>query len=205
MSPVVPEAAVLVPVLERAQRLGFLGREPVENHIAHAMRFRVPALEQSSLALDIGSGGGVPGLVLAVLAPHVQWRFLDAMAKRCAFLRECVVELGLGARAEVLEGRAEELGRADELRGQFDVVTARSFGAPAVLAECAAPFLRLDGHLVVSEPPDVGDRWPSEGLSKLGLRRVLLADPSIALLRQVSSLEDRFPRRVGLPAKRPLF
>lgn len=201
----VPEAAVLVPILERAQQLGFLGREPVENHLSHAMRYRVPAVEQSSMAMDIGSGGGVPGLVLAVLLPHVRWAFLDAMAKRCAFLRESVAALGLGARVEIVEGRAEELGRLPQFRGSFDVVTARSFGAPAVLAECAAPFLRVGGAVVVSEPPSPDDRWPAEGLAQLHLVRLPYADDSVAILEQVELCDDRYPRRVGVPSKRPLF
>jgi 16S rRNA (guanine527-N7)-methyltransferase len=196
---------VLVPILERAQRLGFLGREPVENHIAHALRYRVPMVESSSRALDIGSGGGVPGLVLAVLLPRVEWSFLDAMAKRCAFLRESVVELGLEDRVSVLEGRAEELGRLPRLRSSFDVVTARSFGAPAVLAECAAPFLRVGGFVVVSEPPGSAERWDSPLLSVLGLQRAEFHGASIAVLQQVEACGDRYPRRTGVPAKRPLF
>lgn len=196
---------MLVPILERAQRLGFLGPEPVSNHVEHALRYRVPVVESAGLAMDIGSGGGVPGLVLAVLLPHVRWVFLDAMAKRCAFLAESVAELGLGSRVEIEEGRAEELGRLPRLRSQFDVVTARSFGAPAVLAECASPFLRLGGHIVVSEPPDGSDRWTDEGLAILGLRRLPYEDSSVAVLEQFLELDDRYPRRVGMPAKRPLF
>jgi 16S rRNA (guanine527-N7)-methyltransferase len=201
----VPQAVALVPILERAQRLGFLGREPVENHIAHALRYRVPAVGQSAKAMDIGSGGGVPGLVLAVLLPHIQWTFLDAMAKRCQFLRESIVELDLSDRVEVVEGRAEELGRLPQFRLQFDVVTARSFGAPAVLAECASPFLRVGGHVVVSEPPTNEDRWPSAGLAQLGLTRLPYEDPSVAILFHDRACDERFPRRTGVPAKRPIF
>lgn len=154
--------------------------------------------------MDIGSGGGVPGLALALLYPTVMWTLLDAMAKRCAFLREAVAELELSS-VSVLEGRAEELGRLPHFRGSFDVVTARSFGAPAVLVECASPFLRVGGHIVVSEPPDSGDRWPDVGLSLVGLSKVTPPWPSIAVLRQSSLCGDAYPRRAGLPAKRPLF
>jgi 16S rRNA (guanine527-N7)-methyltransferase len=155
--------------------------------------------------MDIGSGGGVPGVVLAVLLPRLRWVFLDAMAKRCAFLREVVEELGLAQRVDVAEGRAEELGRLDDYRSMFDVVTARSFGAPSVLAECAAPFLKLGGCIVVSEPPSTEDRWPIAGLDLLGLRRQVGEDDSVAILELHRRLDDRFPRRVGMPAKRPLF
>jgi len=114
-------------------------------------------------------------------------------------------------RVRVVEGRAEALGRGD-LRGAADAVAARSFGPPATTAECAAPLLRPGGRLVVSEPPGAVDRWPAEPLRELGL--VPLAPPaplvpsgqaSVRVLRQDAPCPARFPRRDGVPAKRPLF
>src|SRR3546814_9312392 len=87
------------------------------------------------------------------------------MAKRCAFLREAVEALGADERVEVVEGRAEEIGRG-EMRRVVDAVIARSFGPPAATAECAAPLLRAGGLLVVSEPPEALDRWPEDGRSE---------------------------------------
>ncbi len=92
------------------------------------------------------------------------------------------------------------------LRGQFDLVVARSFGKPAVTAECAAGFLHVGGFLVVSEPPDVTDetRWEPEGLAELGLEDSG-QQVGCQVMRAVSLCPERFPRRVGIPAKRPLF
>lgn len=199
------ELLALVPILERAQQLGFLGREPVENHLAHARRYGIPTVAMSATAMDIGSGGGIPGLALALLYPTISWTLLDVMAKRCVFLRESVARLELQDRVVVLEGRAEELGRLPQFRFGFDVITARAFGAPAVVAECASPFLRVGGSLVVSEPPENRHRWPADGLALLGLRLVISDDPSLAILRQVEQCPEKYPRRVGLPSKRPLF
>src|SRR5690606_21759798 len=103
-------------------------------------------------------------------------------------------------------GRAEEVGRS-RWRGRAEAVIARSFGPPAATAECAAPLLRGGGLLVVSEPPDDVDRWPAAGLAALGLvvgPRVA-EDATVQVLVQQEVCPDRFPRRVGLPAKRPLF
>ena len=77
-------------------------------------------------------------------------------------------------------------------------------------AECAAGFLRIPhGRLVVSEPPEPDPaRWPAEGLARLGLRAVerhVGAGVTVQVLEAVSPLDDRFPRRTGVPAKRPLF
>ena len=160
-------------------------------------------------AADLGSGGGVPALVLAVRFPETAWVLVEAAARRAAFLREAVEQLGLGARAAVVEDRAEAVGREPRYRGTFDVVTARGFGPPAVVAECAAPLLRVGGRLTVSEPPGGAPaRWPAAELAVLGLApaaSVEAAGATYQVLRQVEACPPRWPRRVGIPAKRPLF
>jgi 16S rRNA (guanine527-N7)-methyltransferase len=158
--------------------------------------------------LDLGSGGGVPGLVLAERWSEVEITLLDAQARRVRFLDAAVAELGWGGRVVAIHGRAEELGRAPGHRGAYDLVTSRSFGPPAVTAECGGPFLRLGGVLVVAEPPGAPERWPAEGLAVLGLRdegTVSAGDATVRRLRQATVVADRFPRRPGLPARRPLF
>jgi 16S rRNA (guanine527-N7)-methyltransferase len=167
-------------------------------------------------ALDLGSGGGVPGLVLAEARPELSWVLLDAGRRRCRFLREAVAELGLTGQVEVVDDRAESAARRPELRDQMDVVVARSFGPPPVTAECAVGFLRLGGRLVVSEPPEAGkpsgtspngDRWPEDGLETLGLTRPRHGGGSGGSFAwfEKDRVDERWPRRVGIPAKRPLW
>lgn len=204
------QVADLTAVLERSRDVGFLGDGAVLGHITHALAFVAATPIPPDRFLDLGSGGGVPGLVLGVAWPAAQGTLVDAQQKRCVILQDAVERLGLTDRVTVRRGRAEELGRDPHLRGQFDVVTARSFGPPAVVAECAAPFLELGGCLVVSEPPDDGDRWPVAPLAQLGLAPEPAASdstdqPRMKVLRQVEPLNDRYPRRVGIPSKRPLF
>jgi 16S rRNA (guanine527-N7)-methyltransferase len=196
-------------VLERARALGFLGPGAVDAHVTHALAFASAVDDAPARALDLGSGGGVPGLVLAS-GPWAgaAWLLLDASERRCAFLAEVVAELGLGDHVEVRRDRAEVAGRDAGLRAAFDVVVARGFAPPAVTAECGAPFLRPGGNLVVSDPPAPDpDRWPADGLAAVGLTD----DGSVAgpvhlrRLRQAVSCPDRYPRRDGMPAKRPLW
>ena len=202
-------------MLEEAKRRGFLGPGPVEAHLDHAAGFAqvVRAVAGGAgdewRAADLGSGGGVPALPLALDFPRSIWVLVESGLRRAAFLREAVATLALGARVEVVEDRAEVVGRSPARRGQFDVVVARGFGPPTVVAECAAPLLRVDGMLVVSEPPG-GEpaRWPATGLRALGMRpdASVRADGwSFQVVRQSVLCSDRFPRRVGMPAKRPLF
>ena len=196
----------LLRVLERAQQLGFLGPGPVEAHVAHATGY-LPALEGiSGRVADLGSGAGLPGLPIALARPDLALVLVDAGERRVAALRRAVEELGIADRVEVVLGRAEVVGRG-ELRGSLDGVVARGFGPPAVTAECAAPLLRLGGRLIVSEPPEGEERWPAEALAEMGLAigAQLIGPPRIQVLEQVQACPDVYPRRDGLPSKRPLF
>jgi 16S rRNA (guanine527-N7)-methyltransferase len=204
---VVDEA--LLAVLDRARGLGLLGPGDIAAHVTHALAFAVALDDPPGRALDLGAGGGVPGLVLAA-GPwaDASWVLLDASERRCEFLARAVGELGLADHVEVRRDRAEVAARDRDLRGRFDLVVARGFAPPAVTAECGAPFLAVGGHLLVSEPPapDPG-RWPGEALGALGLvdDGAVVAGVHLRRLRQASACPDRYPRRDGMPAKRPLW
>jgi 16S rRNA (guanine527-N7)-methyltransferase len=199
----------LLAVLGRAKGLGFLGPGDVADHISHALRF-LPLVDACSSDLvgpcvDLGTGAGVPGLILAMARPATTWFLVDSMVRRTTVLNEAVTALKLGPRVRVWTGRAEDFGRISEHRSRSAIVVARSFGPPAVIAECAAALLIPDGHLLVSEPPNsTGERWPADGLAKLGLTREIL-QAGIMSLRKTSSTPERYPRKAGLPGKRPLF
>jgi 16S rRNA (guanine527-N7)-methyltransferase len=157
--------------------------------------------------LDLGSGGGLPGLVLL----H-RWRcsavFLDSMTKRSNFLAE-VLEWPDSPEGVAVTARAEEAARWPEFDQVFDLVTARSFGPPAVTAECAVRFLKIGGVLVVSEPPDDSEtgRWNPMGLSQLGLNDLgrTRHGSAFRVLVKESATAPRFPRESGVPKKKPLF
>lgn len=204
----------LTDLLSESRQLGFLGPTPVEGHIRHAAAFAEAVTEAPARSLDLGAGGGLPGLVLAAqFWPTTRWTFLDAQLRRTEFLTYAVEELGLDDRVEVVMERAEVVGRDDSHRGGYDLVVSRSFGAPAVTAECAAPLLRPGGALVVSEPPaaSLESRWPAVEVAKLGLAAGVAVsvpgDVEAHLVRFIldGTVPDRYPRRTGIPAKRPLF
>lgn len=200
--------AALAAVLDESRSLGLLGRGPIAPQLEHARAF-VRALPADVRFLDLGSGGGLPGLVILTDRPDVGGVLLDATQRRCDFLRDACDRLGLTPRAEVVCARAEDAARDPGYRGSFDIVTARSFGAPAVTAECSVGFLRSGGAVLVSEPPEAdAARWPAKGLSLLGL--VANAVPTagsahLVRLGLVGPLDSRWPRRVGVPRKRPLW
>lgn len=201
--------ADLFDVLAESRERGLLGPGPIPGHVEHALGFE-PSLGPGFRVVDLGSGGGVPGLVLAVARPDLSLTLLDAAARRCEVLRAAVDELDLSDRVAVLHARAEDAARDPSLRQAVDAVVARSFGPPAVVAECARGLLRSGGLLVVSEPPEAttGDRWPVEGLRSLGYGRARPLQSSIAgfvVIRADGPCSDAIPRRAGMPERRPRF
>jgi 16S rRNA (guanine527-N7)-methyltransferase len=206
-------------VLTEGQRRGLLGPGDLGGQIEHALGFLEAAAstcERSGFTLDgartldLGSGGGLPGLVLAVARSNLEVMLLDANLRGTSFLAEAVDALDLEPRVAVVRSRAEAAGRDPSYRGRFDLVVARGFGRPAVTAECGAPFLHSGGRLVVSEPPEDTERssrWPVEALDQLGLRPLepYRGSFSYQVLVQERPTPDAYPRRSGLPVKRPLF
>ena len=158
----------------------------------------------------------MPGLVLASRWPSAEAVLVDASVRRCEWLEQAIDRLGdrLGdpVRVSVRCGRAEDLAREPDLREAFPLVVARAFGPPSPTAECAVGFLAAGGSLVVSEPPgehDGSERWPVEGLGQLGLGAPVArrdGDVGVVVLTRTGAvLGRRWPRRVGVPAKRPLW
>ena len=203
------------PLLRRSAKFGFLGGMPVADQIDHALGFvwsvETELQRHPYSVIDLGSGGGIPGIVLLSCWPGARLVLLDANERRTEFLEEETMAWGDSPLVEVVRGRAEEIGRDEGFREQFEVVTARSFGPPAVTAECGSPLLALGGMMVVSEPPDSADqiRWPADGVSQVGMtcgEHLRFGDRyGYQVLHKSEATPERYPRRVGIPAKRPLF
>lgn len=164
--------------------------------------------------LDVGSGAGLPGLVLAIARPEIEVTLMDATGKKVGFLQHVIDDLGL-QRARAIHSRAEDAARDLDLRGQFDIVTARAVAALPTLLELCIPFLRRGGYAILPKG-DAIERELFEGrraADTLGARIVssdlLPADEGDAVTRlviatKIASTPDRYPRRSGVPNKEPL-
>jgi 16S rRNA (guanine527-N7)-methyltransferase len=162
--------------LTSSQALGMLGDRPVAEVVDHALAF-VAALDGvDGLVLDLGTGGGVPGLVIARARPDLRLTLVDRRAARTDHLRRLVRRLGLAERVDVVTADTNALG----LRG--DAAVARGFGPPAVTLAAAVPLVRAGGRIVVSEPPQPDpDRWSAALLADYGVRRLPHADGRVAV------------------------
>ena len=195
-------------VLQEGLRAGQFG-DNGKPHGEHAMGFvRFPdATPFVGHVVDLGSGAGLPGLILADAYPETTWLLVERRSSRADLLRRAVRRLEMTEQVRVSGEDAKIVGWSSE-RGQADWVTARSFGPPGLVAEMAAPLLRSGGFLMVSEPQDtqIEVRWPTAALSGCGL--VLVDEWSTSAGRYVRfrrTDEDlpHLPRKGA--NKRPLF
>ncbi len=165
--------------------------------------------------IDLGSGAGFPGLVLKLLLPELDVVLLEATRKKAAFLTWMAEQLGIGG-VQVRAERAEEAGRDSALRDSFDVVTARALGPLPVVLELGLPFCRTGGTLIAPRGASVAaeeaERCTSVAAA-LGGRIAGVERPAvegvaertaIVVVEKTGATPARFPRRTGVPSKRPL-
>ena len=199
--------ARLLEVLEEAQARGFVGPGPIEAHLAVA-RSGLDLLAGVRSAVDLGSGGGALGLPLAVWGPEVRWVLVESSTTRASFLRRAVGRCGLDGRVEVLAVAAEVVGRDPAHRAAHDLVVVpvlRAAGHHGGV-RLAASAARRHGWPSPSPPTDQGnERLAGRGSWPSSARAVRHQIGSFRVLEQVGACPDRFPRRTGVPRRRPLF
>jgi 16S rRNA (guanine527-N7)-methyltransferase len=156
-------------VLTIAQRVGTLGDRPIPEVMEHAKAFVAALVDITGTVIDIGTGAGVPGLVIAQERPDLTLVLADRRATRMDALQMGVSGLGWEDRITVLTCDIADLGKQPDNAGQYDAVVCRGFGSPEVTAPLARPLLKNGGTLIVSEPPSPKpSRWTSGLLEKTG-------------------------------------
>jgi len=166
-------------------------------------------------AIDVGTGAGIPGMIMKIALPDLQMTLLDSIGKRTNFLIEVANELELTG-LEVINGRAENLGQERGHREQYDVVVARAVARLAELAELTIPFAKIGGTVILPKSQGVQD----EVAEAAAAAEVLGAAPAVTLeidkpgasppddmvyWMKISTTPREFPRRVGIPHQSPLI
>ena len=164
--------------------------------------------------IDVGTGAGFPGLPLAIARPSLQVTLLEAQGKRCQFLQTVCQALGL-ENVTIINDRAENLGRAEGHREGYDRAVARAVAALPVLAEYLLPFVRVGGMALCWKGPAVAGEQAdgAAAAARLGGRLLPLVDMEgsgeetghvIAPMEKTEKTLPLYPRKNGMPAKRPL-
>ena len=160
--------AALRAALHELRERGAIGTTDIDAAVAHAEQFVAVLPTEDGTLADLGSGGGLPGLVIAVRRPDLTVTLVERRRSRADLLERAVRGLDLSARVAVFADDVRLL--AATHAGTFEVVTARSFASPSVTMRWAATLLRPGGVLVVSEPPDDRpDRWPGSLLEECSM------------------------------------
>ena len=157
-------------VLVDAQRIGALGPRPIDEVIAHARSF-VDALPSTTRRIiDLGSGAGVPGLVVADALPDAEVILVDRRAKRTDALEIAIAALGWRGRVSAICADVATLVRDPNHTGGYDAVISRGFGPHETTLRLSAGLVRPGGVIVVSEPPEgTPGRWSPALVAELGL------------------------------------
>jgi 16S rRNA (guanine527-N7)-methyltransferase len=216
----VPPAAE--PALDELLRLLSDPRAPISRstvarardvHIADSLSgLELEPIRRARRIADLGSGAGLPGLVLAAALPEARVDLIESLERKCAFLRDAIQRLGLGNAAVVCE-RSEDWASAGG-REAYDAVTARAVGSLATLAELASPLLREGGFLVAwkgarsaEEESEAARAADPLAMEPFEIRSVQpypgSRDRHIHLLRKNGPTPNGLPRRPGMAAKRP--
>lgn len=164
--------------------------------------------------IDVGTGAGFPGVPLKIFVPGLRLSLLDSLAKRCRFLSELVSCLKL-EHVEVMHGRAEDKAREKNYRENFDLVTARAVTSLPVLAEYCLPFIKVGGCFFALKGGDLKDELEmgAKAVKTLGgevtevktYQLPLIGDArSLVIIGKIAPTPEKYPRKAGIPAKKPL-
>ncbi len=190
--------------------------EFIQKHFADSLScIGAEEFKEADSIIDVGTGGGFPGIPLAVCFPEKEFFLVDSLAKRIHIIRELCVKLGID-NVTVVHGRAEDLGRQENLREDFDLCVSRAVARMSTLCEYCLPFVREGGSFIAYKGPDckleIDDSLCAIGILGGRLDRIDRAvsgsqgeyDHRLVFVKKIRPTPEEYPRRAGTPSKKPL-
>lgn len=164
--------------------------------------------------IDVGTGAGFPGLPLKICLENTNVTLLDSLNKRINFLKEVSNTLGL-TNMEFIHGRAEDFGKSEQYREQYDIATARAVAGLPILMEFCVPFVKVGGYFVCLKGPNANLELEESkaAMDVLGLEFIEKIDVelpetdldhNILVFKKVRNTPEKYPRKAGKPAKSPI-
>lgn len=164
--------------------------------------------------IDVGTGGGFPGIPIKIMEEGTEVVLLDSLNKRINFLNEVINNLGL-KNIKAIHGRAEDFGLNSEYREKFDVVVSRAVASLNILSEYCLPFVKVGGYFIALKGPEIKNEMEEskKALKVLGAKIVDKIDmtlPSsdithiLLVIKKVQKTPTKYPRKAGMPKKNPL-
>lgn len=177
--------------------------------------FPTVSRDRQSRIIDVGTGAGFPGIPLRIILPGIRLFLLEATAKKAVFLRHITSELELD-NVEIVRGRAEEVAHNEAYRESFEIVVSRALAPLNVLVELTLPFCVIGGRLIAQKKGDISREidQASGAVDVLGgeiteIQDIGLAefddDRRLVIIEKLKATPSKYPRRPGIPAKKPIL
>ena len=204
-------------VLERNRQVNLTAitdpAEFMEKHYADSLSCScLDEFEAAESVIDVGTGGGFPGVPLAICFPEKEFTLIDSLNKRILIIREFCEALEI-TNVTALHGRAEDLARREDLRERFDLCVSRAVANLRTLSELCLPFVRPGGSFIAYKGPDCEEetREAARAIRLTGGGEAAILDAEadgsghrFVLIPKIAATQAAYPRRAGLPGKKPL-
>ena len=189
--------------------------ETVDKHFIDSLTvLKTGIIKQDSTLIDVGTGAGFPGMVLAIAKPDLQVTLMDSQQKRLLFLEKIIKETD-ASNVTIIHSRAEDGARKPELREQFDYAAARALAPLNVLCEYLLPYVKPDGYALCWKGPALTDEMESgrKAAHLLGGRMEMPVFCDVAgrdwkhmilPVRKIQHTGKAYPRKAGIPKNKPL-
>lgn len=189
--------------------------EVLKKHFLDSLSItKVINLEEIQSVIDVGTGAGFPGIPLKITFPHLKVTLLDSLNKRVRFLDEVICDLGL-ENVDTIHGRAEDIGKKEKYREQYDLCVSRAVANLATLSEYCLPYVKIGGVFISYKSGNIDEeiRNSRKAVNLLGgviEETVKFELPgtdigrSFVIIEKQKNTPKKYPRKAGVPSKEPL-